>query len=351
MNLKDIDTPAILIDLDVAEANMARAQAYADAHKLALRPHIKTHRLPFFAHRQMDLGACGINCQKLGEAEVMADAGLTDILITFNIIGQAKLDRLAALHARVKVAVVADNLPVVEGYAARFTDAEHPLNVFVECDTGAERNGVQSPEEALALARVIDAAPGLRFAGLLTYPPPDPRATGAWLAGAMRVIEAAGIPVPVMSSGGSPTLYSAHETEGITEYRVGTYIFSDRMQVAAGLGTLKDCALSVLLTVASRPTDNRATLDGGSKALAADLCAAPGHGHIVEYPEAVIAKLSEEHAVVDLSACAEKPVVGERVRVIPNHVCVVVNLFEKVHLMRGDKVEEVMTVAARGKST
>jgi D-serine deaminase-like pyridoxal phosphate-dependent protein len=351
MHLNDIDTPAILIDLDVAEANLARAQAYADAHNLALRPHIKTHRLPYFAHQQMDLGACGINCQKLGEAEVMADAGLTDILITFNIIGKAKLDRLAALHARVKVAVVADNLPVIEGYAARFTEADHPLNVFVECDTGAERNGVQSPEQALDLARALDAAPGLRFAGLLTYPPPDPRATGTWLAGAKRVIEAAGIAVPVMSSGGSPTLYSAHETEGITEYRVGTYIFSDRMQAAAGLGTLEDCALSVLLTVASRPTDNRATLDGGSKALAADLCAAPGHGHIVDYPEAVVAKLSEEHAVVDLSACAEKPAVGARVRVIPNHVCVVVNLFEKVHLMRGDRVEQVLTVAARGKST
>lgn len=350
MNIADIDTPAILIDLDVAEANMARAQTYADEHGLALRPHIKTHRLPYFATRQVELGAKGINCQKLGEAEVMADAGLTDILITFNIIGKAKLDRLAALHSQVRIAVVADNVPVVEGYAGQFTDALRPLDVFVECDTGAERNGVQSGRQALDLARRIDAAPGLRFAGLLTYPPQNPEITGAWLTDAKQIIEAAGISVSKVSSGGSPTLYRAHETAGIDEYRVGTYIFSDRMQVAAGLGTLEDCALSVLMTVASRPTENRATLDGGSKALAADTCAAPGHGHVVEYPDAIVAKLSEEHAVVDLSACAEKPEIGARVRVIPNHVCVVVNLFEKVHLIRGDQVEQILNVTARGKS-
>jgi D-serine deaminase-like pyridoxal phosphate-dependent protein len=350
MNIDDIDTPAILIDLDVMEANLARAQNYADKHGFALRPHIKTHRLPAFAKKQEALGAKGINCQKLGEAEVMADAGLTDILVTYNIIGAAKLDRLAALHDRVRMAVVADNAPVIEGYIARFTDPAHPLDVMVECETGAERNGVQSPEQALELARMIDAAPGLRFRGILTYPPAKPKETGEILMRIKQVIEAAGIKVPVVSSGGSPAFYSAHETEGINEYRAGTYIYSDRMQAAFGMGTLEDCALTVLMTVASRPTDTRAVLDGGSKALAADLCPKPGHGHIVQYPDAVIAKLSEEHAVVDLSACTDKPKVGDRVQVIPNHVCVVVNLFEKVHLMRGNKVEQVVEVAARGKS-
>lgn len=350
MKIDDIDTPAILIDLDVVEANLSRAQSYANDHGLALRPHVKTHRLPLFAKRQVELGAQGINCQKLGEAEVMADAGLTDILVTFNIIGAAKLDRLAALHSRIKIAVVADNVPVIDGYTTRFTDPDHQLDVMVECDTGAGRNGVQSGEQALDLARRTTAAPGLRFAGLLTYPPSDPKATGAWLAKAKQIIEDDGIAVPKVSSGGSPTLYAAHETGGIDEYRVGTYIYSDRMQVAAGLGTLEDCALSVLLTVASRPTETRATLDGGSKALAADVCAAPGHGHIIEYPDAILTKLSEEHTVVDVSACATKPMVGARVRVIPNHVCVVVNLFDKVHLIRGDTVEQVLDVAARGKS-
>lgn len=350
MNIDDIDTPAILIDLDRVEANLSRAQDYADANGFALRPHIKTHRLPAFAKLQVELGAKGINCQKLGEAEVMADAGLDDILVTFNIIGAAKLDRLAALHARIRIAVVADNVPVIEGYAARFTDPAHPLDVMVECDTGAGRNGVQNADQALDLSRRINAAPGLRFRGLMTYPPSNPEATGKWLAQAKKTIEDAGINVPEISSGGSPALYSAHQTGGITEYRVGTYIYSDRMQAGFGLGTLDNCALSVLLTVASRPTETRAVLDGGSKVLAADLCAAPGHGHIVEYPDAVVTKLSEEHAVVDLSACTDKPQVGTRVRVIPNHACVVTNLFDKVHLMRGTVVEEVLEVAARGKS-
>ena len=351
MDLDSIDTPAILVDLDRMEANLARAQAYADGHGLALRPHIKTHRLPAFAKRQVALGAIGITCQKLGEAEVMADAGLTDILVTFNIIGAAKLERLATLHERIRIAVVADNLPAIDGYAARFTDPDHPLEVMIECDTGAARNGVQDAGQALDLARRINAAPGLRLRGLMTYPPNAPAATGRWLAEAKRTIEAAGIAVPEVSSGGSPGLYSAHETGGLSEYRPGTYIYSDRMQVAAGLGTLDDCALSVLLTVVSHPTPDRAVLDGGSKALAADTCAAPGHGHIMEFPDAVVAKLSEEHAVVDVSKCAARLDVGARVRVIPNHVCVVTNLFEKVHLVRGNTVEEVLEVAARGKST
>lgn len=350
MNIDDIETPAILIDLDRAEANLRRAQDYADTHGLPFRPHIKTHRLPTFAHRQVALGARGITCQKLGEAEVMADAGLGDILLTFNILGAAKLDRLAALHDRIRIAVVADNAAVIGGYAARFTDPGHPLEVMIECDTGAARNGVQDADQGLELARLIDAAPGLRFLGLMTYPPKAPEATGTWLAEAKEVIEAAGIAVPEISSGGSPGLYSAHLTGGLTEYRPGTYIYSDRMQVAAGLGTLEDCALSVLATVVSRPTADRAVLDAGSKSLAADTCVAPGHGHIMEYPEAVVDKLSEEHAVVDLSACNTRPEVGARVRVIPNHACVVSNLFENVHLMHGARVEEVMAVAARGKS-
>ncbi len=350
MRLDDVETPAILIDLGRVEANLARAQAYADAHGLPLRPHIKTHRLPRFAHRQTALGAAGITCQKLGEAEVMAAAGLSDILVTFNILGAAKLERLAALHARVRIAVVADNAAVIDGYAARFTDPNRPLDVMVECDTGAARNGVQNAAEALDLARRIDAAPGLRLRGLMTYPPNDPDRVGRWLTEARNTIVAAGIAVPEISSGGSPGLYSAHRTAGITEYRPGTYIYSDRMQVAGGLGSLEDCALTVLATVVSRPTPDRAVLDAGSKALAADVCAAPGHGHIVEYPDAIVEKLSEEHAVVDLSACGARPEVGERVRIIPNHVCVVSNLFDRAYLLDEGAVADVVDIAARGKS-
>ncbi len=345
----DLDTPAVLIDLDRVEANLKRGQDGADAAGLTLRPHIKTHKLPMFAKRQIELGARGINCQKLGEAEVMADAGISDILITFNIMGAGKLDRLAALHDRVTLSVVADSARTIAGYAHRFTNAAHPLTVLVECDTGAGRCGVQSPEDALKLALQIDAAPGLRFGGLMTYQPANRIAhVNQWLTRARDLLHADGLEPPVITVGGTPDMDRIAGFTAATEHRPGTYIYSDRMQVGWGHGTLDDCALTVLATVVSRPTDTRAVLDTGSKALAADRVDAPGHGHIVEYPDAVITVLSEEHGVVDLSASSAKPKIGDKVRVIPNHVCVVTNLFDTVTLIRGDAVEGTVTVAARG---
>ncbi len=350
MRIEELDTPAVVIDRAIVEANLDRAQRHADAHGVDLRPHIKTHKLPLFAKRQVDLGAVGITCQKLGEAEVMADAGLDDILVPYNILGREKLARLLALHRRIRITVSADSVKTVEGYGETFADAAHPLGVMVECDTGAGRCGVQTPAEALALAQTIEAAPGLRFAGLLTYPPRGgTAATEAWFREALALFAQAGVPVPAVSNGGSPDFFRMQEVRSATEHRPGTYIYCDRMQVAFGHATLADCALSVLATVVSRPTPDRAVLDAGSKALAADTCPAPGFGHVVEYPNAVVASLSEEHAVVDLSRCAERPAIGEKVRVIPNHACVVSNLFDAVHIVESGEVVERLPVAARGR--
>jgi D-serine deaminase-like pyridoxal phosphate-dependent protein len=352
MTRDEIDTPAVLVDLDRAEANLRRAQGMFDAIGLRLRPHVKTHKLPRFARAQVALGAVGITCQKLGEAEAMAEGGVTDIFLPYNILGAAKLNRLAALHARIRISVTADSAATVQGYAARFTDPGHPLTVLVECDTGAARCGVQTAEEALALARAIAAAPGLRFGGLMTYPARGGlERTQDWLAGAIATLTAAGLPPEVVSTGGTPDMARAGAVTAATEHRPGTYIYNDRMQVAWGAATLDHCALTVLATVVSRPTATRAVLDAGSKALAADPAPVPGHGHLVEYPEAVVTGLSEEHAVVDLSACAERPEVGDRVHVIPNHACVVTNLFDEIHLMRGDRVEEIARVTSRGRLT
>lgn len=351
MHIDEIDTPAVLIDMERVEANLKRAQDYADAHRLPLRPHVKTHKLVQMAQRQMALGAVGITCQKIGEADAMADGGLSDIFLPYNILGLAKLDRLTKLKARVALSVTADSAETVAGYAAHFT-AENPLKVLIECDTGARRCGVQTPDEAVALAQSIDAAPGLIFGGLMTYPPQGRRAeVNLWLRAAKAALEDAGLPPPVISSGGTPDLMHAAEENVITEFRPGTYIYSDRMQVASGHGTLEDCALTVKTTVVSRPTEDRAVLDAGSKALAADPVPAPesGHGHIVSYPQASITALSEEHAVVDLSACADRPAIGEAVLVIPNHACVVSNLFDRVHLIRGDHVQEIAEITSRGK--
>ncbi len=349
MTLSAIDTPAVLIDIDRVDANIDRAQAHADRHGIRLRPHIKTHKLPMLAARQVARGAVGITCQKLGEAEVMADAGLSDIFLPYNILGEAKLRRLRALAARVALSVTADSEVTVSGYAAAFADAPAPLPVLVECETGMRRCGVQTPEEAVALARVIAAAPGLRFAGLMTYPAPGQAdAAQAWLAEAAAQLARAGLPPAVVSSGGTPDLWRSGGTV-VTEYRPGTYIYLDRSQVARGVGGFDECALTVLATVVSRPTPDRAVIDAGSKALTSDLLGMEGFGRLVEYPDAAVTGLSEEHGVVDLSACAAKPAIGERVRVIPNHACVVSNLFDTVTLVSGGAVVETVPVAARGR--
>src|SRR5690606_9454333 len=211
--IDEIDTPAVVIDLDRAEANIARAQQAANAAGVRLRPHIKTHKLPFFARKQVEAGAAGITCQKIGEAEVMADAGLADIFLPYNILGRQKLDRLKALHGRVFLSVTADSATTVAGLAETFRDAARPLKVLIECDTGGGRCGVQSDEEALALARQIDAAPGLAFGGLMTFPAAGKAAQAeAWLAAARDLLAANGLACETITSGGTPDMW--REPEG-----------------------------------------------------------------------------------------------------------------------------------------
>jgi len=349
MPFADLETPAVLIDLDRVEANLQRAQAEADRLGLRLRPHIKTHKLPRFAKRQMELGGNGITVQKLGEAEVMADAGITDIFLPYNILGAHKLGRLKALNERVTLAVTADSPDTVAGYAATFTSGR-PLTVLIECDTGMGRCGVQTPAQALALARQISLAPGLRFGGLMTYPAAGQRDKAeAWLAEAKAMLEQGGFAVPVISSGGTPDLWNGRAGTVVTEYRPGTYIYNDRMQEKFGAAGWDDCALTVLATVVSRPTASRAVIDAGTKALTSDAPGLEGHGRILGYETAVLKGLSEEHGVIELAAPSDFPRVGETVRIIPNHACVVSNLFDEVHLIRGDAVVETVPVAARGK--
>lgn len=345
----DIDTPAVLIDMDRARANIRRAQDHATAHGLRLRPHIKTHKLPFWAQEQLAAGAVGITCQKIGEAEVMADAGIGDIFLPYNIIGAAKLARLRALHDRITLSVTADNATTVAGLAAAFTDAAHPLPVLVECDTGMGRCGVQSPEEALALAQAIAAASGLRFGGLMTYPAAGQQDRAVeFLAAAKRRLAAAGLSCPVISSGGTPDLWTADAAGIITEYRPGTYIYLDRYQVQQGVGTLADCALTVLATVVSRPTATRAIVDAGSKALSSDTLGLSGFGDVPGHPGTTVTGLSEEHGTLTL-AQGDGMQVGDRIRILPNHACVVTNLFDAVHLISGDTVIATLPVAARGR--
>jgi len=348
--ISELETPVVLVDLDKAEANLKKAQDAADRAGIKLRPHIKTHKLPRFAKRQVELGAVGITVQKLGEAEVMADAGLDDLLLTFNIVGAKKRDRLKALHERVTIRVVADSTETVTGLAETFTDQNRPLGVFVECDTGMGRCGVQSPEAALSLARQIAVLPGLSFAGLMTYPAAKKyREAADWLAEAKALFDSAGMPLPEITTGGTPDIWHMEEAGVATEYRPGTYIYMDRSQVAAGAASYDECALTVLATVVSRPTDGRAIIDAGSKTLTSDLLGMQGFGYLLDFPDAKILGLSEEHGTLDVSACARKPRIGDTVRIVPNHCCPVSNLFDTVTLVRGNEVLETVPVAARGR--
>jgi D-serine deaminase-like pyridoxal phosphate-dependent protein len=343
-------TPAVVIDLDVVDRNIARLQAYCDAAGIANRPHIKTHKSPVLAGMQIAGGAKGITCQKLGEAEVMADGGMDDILISYNILGEEKTGRLGALARRIKMTVSADNPVVVDGLPRAAEIAGRPLDVLVECDTGRKRAGVEKPYEAVALAKHIAAQPGLSFAGLLIYPPetalPE---TQRFLDTVMSGLRAADLDAPVISSGGTPNLPHLSELSGVTEHRSGTLIFNDRMMMAAGLAELQDCALTVYATVVSRAAPERGILDAGSKTLTSDTGGLDGHGLILEHPQARIAKFAEEHGFLDLSACNDRPAVGDVVRIIPNHVCVVVNMVDWLITVRGDEIIGELPVAARGR--
>ena len=345
------DTPAVLIDLDVVRRNIARTQAIFDNLGVALRPHIKTHRIPDFAKMQIEAGACGITCQKIGEAEIMAAAGIDDILITYNILGDAKLARLVALSERCRLSVTADNATVVEGLSAAFAGRDEPLEVLVECDTGQGRCGVQSPQAAVELARTVAGSPGLRFGGLMTYPPmADMKAVDRWLLEAKRLVEAQDMACPRISNGGTPNLSRVAEVTCATEHRAGTYIYNDRSLMEAGACEQSDCALTVIATVVSVPTETRCIIDAGSKALTSDLIGLSDYGLITQAPGARIAGLSEEHGHVDLTDTDWRPAVGDTVAIIPNHACVVSNLVDRV-LVKSDTGEVVqVAVAARGRS-
>lgn len=346
-----LSTPLPLIDEDRLARNIERVQAYMDAHGLAFRPHIKTHKIPALARQQEEAGASGINCQKISEAEVFADAGFEDILITFNILGAEKLAPLAALNERVSgLKVVADSTVTVAGLSDYFAGRK-PLTVLVECDTGGGRCGVQSPEQATELARDIAESYGLNFGGLLTYPKPHTEAeVDRFFSETMKLLASDGIDCPVRSNGGTPSLFSAHLVPSATEHRAGTYIYNDRSMVRAGHCALDGCAMHILATVVSRPTDDRAILDAGSKALTSDLLGFSDYGSIIDYPEAVITALSEEHATVDLSSVeGSRPKIGEKVRIVPNHTCVVSNLFDEMTFHRDGVVTRIEKVAARGR--
>jgi len=345
----DLDTPAVTVRMDLMEDNIRRVQALLAGRGVGNRPHIKTHKIPAIGRLQMAAGAIGITCQKLGEVEVFVDAGVAeDVLLTYNVLGRPKLDRLMTLAGRVRtLTVVLDNETVARGLSEAAASHGRDLGFLVECDTGMGRTGVQTPEAAFELARAAMRLPRLSFRGIMTFPNKDPDSR-LFFERALGLFSRAGIPVPVVSGGGTPALATVERFPMLTEHRAGTCVYNDAMVVSTGTATWDQCAMRVRATVVSRPTPDRAVLDAGSKVLTSDQYFMKGFGHVMEYPEAAITHLSEEHAVVDLLGCPERPKVGDVVEVVPNHCCVVTNMVDEIHGVRGGTVEVVWPVAARG---
>ncbi len=350
MKVQDLDTPVVTIHLDAMEENIRRVQAHLDRHGIGNRPHIKTHKVPAIGRLQLEGGASGIVCQKIGEIEVFADHGVApDVLLTYNILGRQKLDRLMAVARRVeRLTVVLDNEVVARGLSEAAVRHGRDVRFLVECDTGFSRNGVPTPEGAFDLAQTAMRLPRMDFQGLMTFPNRDPD-TRVYFERALELFKGAGIPVPIVSGGGTPALLTVQHFPMLTEHRAGTCVFNDAATVRSGWSTWDQCAMRVRATVVSRPTDGRAILDCGTKVLTSDQYGMPGYGHVLEYPDAPITALSEEHGTVDLSRSRERPAVGDVVHVVPNHCCVVSNMVDELVGVRGDRVEVVWPVAARGK--
>lgn len=364
MTIDELDTPAVVISVDVMERNLARLAAYCNLHHLKLRPHTKTHKVPELAHKQLRYGAAGITVAKLGEAEVMANAGIDDILIAYPLVGDQKMKRLVALATRTRTTVAVDSLEVAERISRAVAPSGSRVGVLAEFNTGLRRCGLPISQSSIDLVAQIAALPGLDWRGLLVYPGHIMTNTSNLGASIVReneqlteligLVERSGLHCDVISGGNTPAAYASHQFAGVTEIRPGTYIFNDRNTVCGGAASWSDCAMTVLTTVVSTSVPGRAIIDAGSKTLSADLLLTGdqrGFGRIVECPDAVIDELSEEHGHVDVTGTGGKLKVGDRVRVIPNHVCVVMNLRDVVYGVDGDQVVAEWRVAARGRVT
>ena len=374
MTLHDLPTPQVLIDRARAMRNIDRVQALADSAGMRLRPHAKTHKSPVVAKWQIERGAVGVCCAKVGEAEVFAAAGVRDIRLPYPV-NPSNAARVLALMDRASISIIVDHVAVARGWSDVMRRAGRSLDVLIKVDVGFHRCGIDPNGDALGFITAVSDMPGLRVRGLLSHAGHGYHAASeqelcnvanqeADILMRLRADAfAAGIELDEISVGATPTLRFSVRQHGITELRPGNYVYFDRTQVALGAATLDDCALTVLSTVVSKPARDRIILDAGSKTLTNDqargITKAAGFGAVMKdvgtdddarrIDEALtIERLSEEHATVRVTGMTTlEP--GDRVRVVPNHSCVVSNLVDEVRLVEGDRVIETIAIAARGK--
>jgi D-serine deaminase-like pyridoxal phosphate-dependent protein len=357
----DIDTPCLVVSERIMQRNISEMASFAKSVGVGLRPHMKTHKTPQIARLQVAAGAFGITSAKVGEAEVMVnEAGIEDVLLAYPTIGDHKIERLTRLQEKARITIAVDSLDAAQSISDSLERLDRSLDVFIEVNTGQNRSGVTVGDDTIAFALKIARMPRLNLTGIMTHEghansaPPDQIEEIALAAGRAMVdtaehIRAHGIELPNVSVGSTPAAMYTPTIAGITEMRPGTYVFNDNSAFRYGRLGVDDCAARFVATVVSRAARDRCVLDTGSKSLAMDPSKAhPGHGYIVGHPDVVISKLSEEHGACDLPDGEEGFEVGDRVEIIPNHICPTVNLMNELFIARDGKIVDTWKIAARG---
>lgn len=364
MSLRSLDTPALLLDREKLERNLREMAELCGAHQKALRPHVKSHKTIEIAARQRELGAIGLTTAKLSEAEVFADAGFSDLFVCYPLVGEHKLARLMRLARRATVSTIVDDAAAAEQLAAAARGESLSIDVLIKLDLGMHRVGV-SRAEVDRLAFAVAELEGVRLRGVCihegeTYSEPNPAARRALARRRVgELVEVAeqlrdrGLHIDVVSSGATPAVHEVLDIDGLTEVRPGNYVFYDATQAALGVVPTERCALSVLTSVVSHASEDRAIVDAGAKALTLDRGAhgvqlLEGYGRIQGFSGVTIASLSEEHGWLRL-APESKLSIGDRLQVVPNHACPVVNGFDLITVVENGALVAEWKVAARGR--
>jgi D-serine deaminase-like pyridoxal phosphate-dependent protein len=358
----DLDTPVALVDVQRLEHNLAAMAALCAAAGVAQRPHAKTHKTRHVAERQLAHGAQGITVAKLGEAEVMVDAGFDDVFIAYPLVGERKLARVLALLDSARIRFEVDSLVAAEAASAFFVRHLVRVDVVVSVDGGAGRSGTASAADAIELGERVAGLPGLRLAGVMNYGNAygttvveEQRAIGhregTLAVDIAEALRAKGIPIDVITVGSTPTARHVLEIPGITEMRAGVYAFLDLKQVTLNAGTLDECALTILATIVSHARPDRYVLDAGLKSLAGEDYGWGTWGRPLDRPDLAITRATEEHGIIELPAGAADPGwrIGDKVRIVPNHACGCVNMHDELLAVDGEQVLERWPVIGRGR--
>jgi D-serine deaminase-like pyridoxal phosphate-dependent protein len=362
-SLDAVATPFLYIDLDRMSSNIQAMQTAARGLNVRLRPHAKTHKVPEIARLQIAAGAAGVTLAKVSEAEVFADAGIDDIFLAYQIVAPAQLERLVRLARKARVRCAVDSRSGAELLSNAATKAGIELEVMLEIDLGIGRTGVPAGAAAREVAQRVASLSGLRLAGVYGFRgfrafaegaasrEAWGRAEGEALVSAADDLRAVGLPIAEVSAGSTPTALPAGSVQGVTEIRPGQYLFGCANIVAQGAMTADEIALFVRATVISRPADDRAVVDAGSKTLSSDGPWEPGcgFGYLATDPSTRVMSLWEEHGVLSLGELGKGLRVGDRVSIVPNHVCSAINLHERLVGVRDDRIESEWRVAARGR--